>query len=437
MGMGFAVRGKPGAPVIVTISAIGALAIASVVWVYGTNVITGDLIRSDATGYYMYLPAVLIDHDVTMIRTQQRSFPNEPGDMAGIKPVPPHNYLLDQFPIGEAVMILPFFGVAEVTALAAGTSTEGFSWPYQVATTAAGLSYALIGLALLSSVLLRWFSRRTVIITLLGMTFGTDLFHYATIDANFSHAFSFALVALILKLTLSIWESPRAVTVLGLGGALGLLTLVRPSNIVLVVFCALIGVERPSAVLRRARALVQRRDLVALGMAVFLLSLIPQSAYWYAITGKAWVYAYQGEAHFDYFRPHVLDVLFSVRKGLFFWTPILVLAVAGFALLRRYAPALVLASIAYLGVQTWVVSSWSFWTYGGSFGMRPFVESLPIFALGFAALVERARGITMRRVLNSTIALTTLLAVHGMLAYWTQRIPYDGTTWHQYVQSFF
>lgn len=423
-------------PVAFTISVIGALAVASVVWVYGTNVITGDLIRSDATGYYMYLPAVFIDHDLTMIRTQQRSFADSPGDMAGIRPGGDGDYLLDQFPIGEAVMILPFFGLAHVTALAVGTSTAGFSWPYQVATTAAGLAYALIGLALLASVLLRWFSRRTVVITLLGITFGTNLFHYASINANFSHAFSFALMALILKLTLSVWERPRPTTALGLGAAIGLLTLVRPSNLVVVVFCALIGVAWPLHLRQRLRALVLERDLVFIGVGAFLVMLIPQSAYWYAVTGKAWVYPYQSDARFDFIHPHIPEVLFSVRKGLFFWTPLLLLAVLGLAVLWRYVPGVVLPAVAYLVVQTWVVSSWSYWAYGGSFGMRPFVESLPILALGFAALVEHARSVVKRRVLSAAIVLTTVIAVHGMVAYWTQQIPYDGTTWDQYVRSY-
>jgi hypothetical protein len=34
------------------------------------------------------------------------------------------------------------------------------------------------------------------------------------------------------------------------------------------------------------------------------------------------------------------------------------------------------------------------------------------------------------------IALTTLLAVHAMLGYWTGHVPYDGTTWRQYLHSY-
>jgi hypothetical protein len=68
--------------------------------------------------------------------------------------------------------------------------------------------------------------------------------------------------------------------------------------------------------------------------------------------------------------------------------------------------------------------------------MRPFVESLPVLALGFAALVEAADGVVARRWLNAAVVVTILLAFHAMLGYWNGSIPYDGTTWHQYLSSY-
>ena len=36
----------------------------------------------------------------------------------------------------------------------------------------------------------------------------------------------------------------------------------------------------------------------------------------------------------------------------------------------------------------------------------------------------------------AAVALSTLLAVHSMVAYWTRSIPIDGTTWDTFVRSF-
>jgi hypothetical protein len=428
------------AVITATIAAVAVLGLASFACIYGTSV-GGNLydenpIRSDGVGYYLYLPAVLLDHDVTMERTAARSFDGRETEMAGVRRVPPHNHYLDQFPIGEAVMMLPLFGIGHAVAVSGDSRENGFSLPYQVAAAAAGFSYLLVGLVFLASSLRRWFSRGTVVVTLLAITFGTDLFDFGTLDATFSHAFSFAVVALIVRLTVAIWETPRPATALGLGAALGLLALVRPSDLVVLVFCTLVGVDGAQSLRRRAVGLVRHAELVALGAGVFVLVLLPQLAYWYAITGKVYVHAYESDARLDLLHPHLIGVLFSVRKGLFFWTPLLLLAVAGLPLLRRSAPALFYPSVAYLVVETWVVSSWSYWWYGDSFGMRPFVEALPIMALGFAALVEGARAAAARWVVRPAIVVTTALAVHAMLAYWTQNIPYDGTTLHQYLASF-
>ena len=105
-------------------------------------------------------------------------------------------------------------------------------------------------------------------------------------------------------------------------------------------------------------------------------------------------------------------------------------------LVRRYADGMLVPAAAYLGVSAWVIASWSTWWYGGALGQRAFVEALPVFALGIAALIETVRGRVARSVLVAALALATLLAVHSMVAYWTGSIPVDGTTWDTYVRSF-
>ena len=167
---------------------VAGFAAGSFLWIYGSELAYGPPIRSDGTGYYLYLPALLLDEDVTMERTAARSFEGRTSEMAGVSRVPPHNRYLDKYPVGEAMMLLPLFLLGDATARLWGEAADGFSTPYQVAAAAAGLVYALVGIAQLGFVLLRWFSRPTVVMTLVTITFGTALFHYATYDAVFSHA---------------------------------------------------------------------------------------------------------------------------------------------------------------------------------------------------------------------------------------------------------
>ena len=431
-----AIRHRSGvAAVLAVVALVVVLAIASFAWIYGSELAAGPPIRSDATGYYLYLPAVLIDHDVTMERTAERSFAGRPGDLQGVRRVPPRGRLLDKYPVGEAIMLTPFFAVGHVAALALGAEANGFSRPYQVAAAAGGLAFATLGMAVLGLFLLRWFSTGTVVLTLLALVFGTNLFHYATFDAVFSHAFSFFLVALTLALAVVVYERPRLWSAVALGLTTGFLTAVRPTNAVVLVFAALVGVVGLGDISARTKRFPRYLPLLAAGAAVYLLALVPQVVYWQTITGKFLVYTYEDE-RLDLLRPHLLDVLFSVRKGLFFWSPLLLLAVAGLLLLRRVAPRLFVPSVAYLAVHTWLVASWETWWYGGSFGQRSFVEALPVFALGLASLVETARGRVARPVLLVGTVFLSFLAVHAMLAYWLEIIPVDGTTRDTYMRSF-
>jgi len=382
----------------VTIGVIGVLAFAATAWIYSTAV--PRPIHGDGKGYYVYQPALFLDHDPTLVRTAERSFGGNPVNIPGVTwartsvPVgqPDQYQWLDQYGVGEAVMIAPFFAVGEVVAKVMGQPQDGFSWPYQAAASTAGTLYMLLGLALTAGVLKRWFSRRTVVLTLIAMTFGAAVFEYGSYETTMSHAYSFCVVALIVWLTLRVWERPRILSAAALGAALGLLALVRATNLMLLVFCLLVGVERRNDLLRRVRSLLGHLDLVSVGAGVFLLVLMPQAAYWYRITRALLVDPYREQGQYlDLFHPHLEGVLFSVSKGLFFWTPLLILAVAGLPLLLRTARTVFVSAVVYLAVAVWVVASWSIWSYGYSFGMRALIDELPVFALGLAALIETVR----------------------------------------------
>jgi hypothetical protein len=428
---------------VVVLAAIGVLAIAANATIYAAHLTYYDEppIRSDGMSYYVYLPALLLDHDVTMVRTAARSFGGNPEEIAdvylthdtsgGTRPLDPHG-------VGVAVLATPFFGIGHLVAVLAGEPRNGFSWPYQAADVAAGLIYVLLGFALLGSVLRRWFRRSTVVVTILAIAFGAAVFEYATYDASYSHGYSFFLAALAMRLTLSVWDRPRALAAAGLGLTLGLVWLVRPTNLVLVLFCALVGVGGRADIRDRLRSFLSHWQLLAIGIGVFLVTLLPELAYLNAVTGTPFANPYRATpgAQINLLHPHLFGVLFSVRKGLFFWTPLLLLAVAGLPRLRRAVPELFVPAVVYLVVVTWVVSCWATWWYGGSFGMRALIDSMPVFALGLAALYETTTGARARRGLNGAIALTTLLALHGMLTYWLKAIPYDQTTLGEYFHSF-
>jgi hypothetical protein len=413
---------------VVVIGVIAGVA-AAVIYARGLVPRSEQPIRSDGLSYYLYLPAALLDHDLSFRTTLARDFGGRyrVADLV----LKPRGYL-DKHPPGEAIMLLPFFAIGHLGAAATGSHRTGFSRPYQIAAVAGGLVYTLVGLVIVGVVLLRWFDKTVVSVTLVLLTFGTNLFHYATYDAVYSHAFSFALVALVVERTLSCAERPRAGAALGLGAGLGLLADVRLPNLTVTVFplCVLLWQFRSE--LRKQLPLLA----LAVGTAAFVF--VPQVLYWYRITGHPFVDAYGGNPTLHPLDPHVIQVAFSVRKGLFFWTPILAIALAGLWLLRRLTAVVAVASALTLIVHFWIVSSWTQWFYGASLGQRAFVDVLPLFSLGLAAVIAAAfRAAPATRAMTAVaITVTALLAAHATFEYWLGNIPQDLTTWHVYLKSF-
>jgi hypothetical protein len=417
--------------VIVLVLLSGTAALAAI---YSRGYNSGEPIRSDGVGYYIYLPAVFLDHDLSLVRTVDRSFGGDlqkAGDLRRVE----HGYL-GPHQIGEAILLAPFFAVGHAIAIASGARRDGFSWPYQGSAAAAGLLYGVVGLALLGSFLRRWFDRWVVGATLLALTFGTNLFHYLTYDAVYSHSFSFAAVAFILWSTIRLTERSTATRALLLGLGVGLVATIRPTNLVIGLFPLLVGVRTSADARARARALITHPWLLTAGAFGFLAPVMPQLLYWHHLTGHFIVNAYASNPKLELTHPHLLAVAFSIRKGLFFWTPLVALALAGLPFLRSRAPAVLLATPAVLAVNFWVVASWSQWWYGGSFGQRALVDSLPLVALGLAGLFDWARATRALAPVALAAVLTSCLALHGMAEYWLGNIPYDDTTWQIYLHSF-
>jgi hypothetical protein len=417
------------------VAVIGILGVMALTGIYGASLPKSDAIHSDGIGYYLYLPALFIDRDITMERTAARSFGGTIDPVYGVRRVPPRQRLLDKYTVGEAIMLLPFFAVANLAAFVFGDEMNGFSSPYQAMAALAGLTFALLGLYLLGRFLGRWFGVDVALITLAATTFGTNLFHYATYDVTFSHAFSFFLVSVALTLGARLGDRPGWLLALGMGATLGLIALARPTNIVIVSFLALVGVSSLEEARSRVAAFWRRRRLLVLGVAAFLVTLVPQLVYWHAITGRLIVYSY-GDEHLDLLRPHLLQVLLSVRKGLLFWSPLLVLALVGLVFLRRRAPELFLPTVVFLAVNAWLIASWQTWWYGDSFGQRPFVDALPVFAIGLAAFLERMMRSSWRRITFALVGFLCALSVYTMVAYWRGNLPRDGTTVRIYLDAF-
>ena len=415
-----------------------ALCLAGYVWIYATGVANLP-IRSDGFSYYVYLPSWFLFGDPSLAAVARDCCGGEFPEFTAIIRWPETRRWVNAHPIGVAIMQSPLFAIAHLLTRWSNLSPDGFSLYYQHAAGIAGAGWIAAGLVMLRRVLLRSFSDRITAVTLLALLFGTNLYHYATFDSSYSHPYSFFLFAAFLLLTASWHDVPRTRTSILLGIVSGLIVLVRHTNILFTVLFVLYGVGAGQSLSSRFTTLLRHRKQVVTIGAVAALVIAPQLLIYYQATGHVLVSSY-GELGFNWTSPQVAEVLFGVRKGLFFWAPVLLIAVAGMVLLARSsrpAAAFILPGAFFLAVDTYLIASWWDWQFGGSYGHRGFVDALPLFALGLAAAFERAsQNVQWRAALGVVVTALVALSVFQMLQYWYGIVPYSDTSWRQYRELF-
>jgi hypothetical protein len=419
------------------VAATACVAVAAYVAIYAFSYADAP-IRSDGYSYYVYLPATFIYGDPSLEALSRDWYGGAFPGFTAIRRYPATGRWLDACPIGEALLILPFFIAAHLLTWWSNLPRDGFSFYYQHAAGLAGVAYFLAGLAIVRSMLRRRFGEGVVLATLVAVTWGTNLFHYGTFDATFSHSFSFCLISGWIALVDRWWERPSSSRSIALGVVAGLIVLTRNLNAIFLAVLPLYGIASRRDVRNRVDALWRRRAHLIVAAVVGVVLIVPQFVLYKWTTGSWMVNSYQLlNNRFAFGSPRVAAVLFSTQKGLFFWSPLLLLAVVGCFVARGWAQRFVLAAAAIFALQTYIVASWSDWQLGGSYGHRAFTDGLGLAAPLIASSFEWAaahRG--TRTVVAAFVAVTVLLSVVQMVQYWNGIIPFADTTWAQYRSLF-
>ena len=420
------------------VAAAGAAALIAYAALYGRLAAEPPPIRSDGYSYYVYLPATFIYHDPSLEALSREWFGGNFPDYTGIRRWPTTGRWLNLHPIGTAVLETPFFLAAEALTRWSNFPRDGFSVYYQHAAALAGLAYFLAGLAVLRRLLSRHFRPGVVLATLVCVTWGTNLFHYGVYDGAFSHAFAFFLTCAWIALVDAWWRDASLRRSAALGVVAALLVLTRHTNAIFLLVLPLVGVERWRDVPLRLHSLVERRRALAVAACAGVLCVLPQLALYKFATGAFIVNAYAThDMGFSFASPHLVAVLFSSQKGLFVWSPVLLLSVAGAAVARGWARQLRVAAAIVFALQTYLVASWAQWQFGASFGHRAFTDALGLAAPFMAACFEWAAD---RRSARHAIAIAAtaavLLSVAQMTQYWIGVLPTADTTWAQYRALF-
>ncbi len=338
---------------------------------------------------------------------------------------------------GMSLLYLPFFLIAELFSPKNSTGYEPiYAWSIHIGC----IMYSLIGLGFSRKILLRYFTEKITAICLLILFFGTNLFCYTLINTELTHGILFFLLTVFLYCSIEWYTSNHKKYFLWLCFLLGLITLIRPSEIIVVLVPLLIGVTTFKTFVDKIKLIGHLKWYLLFGFILFMIPLFPQLLYWKIQSNQWFFFSYGTNEQFFWADPQFINVLFSYRKGWLIYTPLMSFSLIGFVLLYKKNKVLFFCTVSYFLLNLYVISCWWDWTYGGSFGMRALVQSyaILIIPMGYfiAYIYESVAFKKMKIIIRALILFFCFLNVFQSNLYKHNIVSFDGMTKEAYWFTF-
>lgn len=370
----------------------------------------GDAVLSDGSGYFAYLPQWFIYgtsnfefQDSISNRYPQSRYNEGSYNNAKI------GKRTNKYYCGTAICIAPFYLVSHVFASYKGYEKDGYSKPYMVAINIAAIAFFILGaiaiFLLLKELSIDYWIRYLLIAFL---AFGTNISYYISILPSCSHIFSFGVVAWIVLLWYYWIHKRKTSTFLVLCFLIGLACIIRPTNILIVIFLLFVGKDLKSNILSIVNWIKSNKLSFLIGACIFGATIFIQLYQVHSQTGEWTFNTYTNEGFDNWNDPKWLEVLFSFDKGLFIFAPGLLLLIPGTYFLLKNQSSIGKGFILFFIGFTYVTSAWWCWWYGGGLGMRPYIDVLAILILPIAVLLQSVKWY-VKIVLVIFLALSTKL----------------------------
>jgi hypothetical protein len=393
----------------------------------------GKIIAWDVISYYAYLPATFIYHDPGL--SFMDGYHGEHKFVFWPETAPNGKKVI-KTSMGLSFLYMPFFFVGHLVALITDYDAGGYSAPYKFFLQFGSLFYVLIGLFFLRKVLLHYFTEEVTAMSLLLVFFATNLHYYTAYEPTMSHAYNFSLFAVFIWLTIKWHEQPTVKHTLFVGLLSGLIVLVRPTNILILLFFMLWDVKTVKEFNSRILLFLKKFDKVLLMAFMAFLVWLPQFLYWKMQTGSFLYFSY-GDERFFFNDPQIINGLFSYRKGWLLYTPVMLFALTGIFFMKDKQKSFFLPILLFTVLNVYVILSWWAWWYGGSFGLRAFIDSYALLVFPLAAIISYFYKKKKGRIAVWFIAFIFLF--HGIFQtfqYYHGAIHWDSMTKAAYWDSF-
>jgi hypothetical protein len=417
------------------------LAVLVAAFVVTLPLVTPRIYASDEIQYFSYLRSLWFDRDVSFENEYQHFWDAGVARGQGF-----HETHLERqtdtgkrisfATIGTAILWSPFYAIADglvALGVAGDGVRDGYGMPYVRAVSYGSAFYGWLAVVIGWATAHRLGLGRGALAAALAAWFGTPLIFYMYIAPPMAHACEAFAVAVFFAVWLHVrerWTVPGGVA---LGALAALMVMVREQALFLVVAPALDWLRTwwlaPQDT-RGSSGQPPRRRLIGHAIA-------GGAAFAACYSAQLWAYLVLNGAprpsplvarKLNWLSPHALGVVASPEHGLFFWTPLALLAILGlaagvsgrlgWAARPTLAPRRDGASTAWIALclllaaasQIYIAGCVESWTVAGAFGQRRFVGLSAVFLVGLAAWwpIGDRRGASPGRARAAVIALFVL-----------------------------
>lgn len=406
---------------------------ANIMW--SGNHYTG-IIKADGKGYYAHLPAAFIYHDLNFgffDSLQKGKYANNAYYYDYRKES--NGKTINKYFVGTSIAMLPFFGIAQGVSYLTSTDLDGYSKWYQILISVAAISYLIITLYIMALAMRKLnFNTKLIALALPVIVFGTNWYYYVISEPAMSHVYSIFFISLFVYLGIK-WGRGEGFRIYSMAILLGFIVLIRPVN-GLIIFTTPLFFTSKSQFIEGIRPLWKRPWRSLLAMA-FGLSIIGVQGLLYKLqTGSFMVYSYEQEG-FNFSDPQIFNILFSYKKGLFLYTPILLLSLLGLVRTFRHNRWSGACLSGFLILLVYVLSSWWQWYYGGSFSSRVFIDYYILFLWPLLALFSSVSFKPKLKIATIMVVIFLVsLCQFQTFQYRHIIIHWDGMTKETYWDSF-
>lgn len=343
------------------------------------------IIVHDVIEYYAFLPSIYIYQDKDM--SYKNSTTDEVRDHLWFLYSPTYKNVL-KTTNGLSILYSPFFAVSHWVAKIFHYPADGYSSPYKMGLIISSIFYLGLGLFFLRKTLSLFFDDLTVALTSVIVVLGTNIFNYVTMEPANEHIYGFFMLMAFIYYSIKWHAEPNLKYSTIIGILAGLISLSRPSNILIVIFFLLWKVVNFRDLFPRIKFLLKQYKWIIWICLFSFLVWIPQIIYWNAQTGHWFYFSYGDDEKFFWNDPKIIDGLFSYRKGWLVYTPLMTFSLLGFFLLKKQLKDFRVPIIIFTLTNFYILFSWWCWWYGGSFGMRALIDSYALMAIPLAAFIQ-------------------------------------------------